>query len=196
MGRIFLAGPDGLERASAYFGADTADHGSSDDIANDGSISDLEVSDGRQRLEAAINERICGYGGPLGLGGWNGINEVCAQPWNMGGPARESTPDGYSMPITVRLTENYRVPVAYIFSSYNTVERQVTMTARWEAGRVRLYQCTPPPYGPPPPASPPPDPGRWIGETGDSIAEGMRNFFGEVLAVADLTARSLHRLFT
>lgn len=195
MGRIFLSGPDGRERASAYFGVSTSNHGESSEIADDGAITDLEVSDARERLETAINENICGYGGPLGLGGWNGINEVCVQPWNMGGPAREATPDGYSMPMTLRLTEEYRVPVAYVFSSYNTVEREVTMTARWEGGRVRLYQCTPPAYAPPPPAPPPPEPGKWLVETGQDIAEGARNFFGGMRTAASEAATSIYRFF-
>jgi hypothetical protein len=198
MGRIFLSGPDGRERATAYFGADSGEysHEGSYDVANDGIITDVEVSHARDRLQEEINRRVCGYGGPAGLGGWGGINEVCVQPWNMGGPARESTPDGYSMPITVRLTETHRIPVAYVFSSYETVERQVTMTARWESGSVRLYQCTPPPYTPPPPPPPPPDVAKWFRETGSAIAEGIRSFSGEMQAVADSASRSLHRLFS
>ncbi|HKX13483.1 MAG TPA: hypothetical protein VJP40_10045 [bacterium] len=191
-----MSGPDGRERASVYFGVSTSNHGLSSDIADDGTITDLEVSDARERLEADINSHDCGYGGPLGLGGWGGINEVCVQPWNMGGPAREETPDGYSMPITVRLTEDYRVPVAYVFSSYETVERTVTMTARWEAGRMRLYQSTPPPYAPPPPPPPAPDPIQSIQETGAAIAEGARNFFGGVASVAYQASNSLYRFFS
>lgn len=196
MGRIFLSGPDGRERASAFFGVSTSNHGLSPEIADDGTITDLEVSDARERLEADINAHDCGYGGPLGLGGWGGINEVCVQPWNMGGPAREATPDGYSMPITVRLTEDYRVPVAYVFSNYETVERTVTMTARWEAGRVRLYQGTPPTYTPPPPPPPAPDPGRWIEENGAAIAKSVQSFFGEISTVAFQAGTSLYRFFS
>ena len=195
MGRITLSGPDGRERASAYFGVSTSNHGLSPDIADDGTITDLEVSDARERLEADINAHDCGYGGPLGLGGWGGINEVCLQPWNMGGPARDATPDGYSMPITVTLTEESRVPVALVFSSYETVERRVTMTARWESGRVRLYQCEPPPYAPPPPPPPAPDPGRWMEETGAAIAQGVSEFVGGVRSVAYQAGSSLYRLF-
>ena len=196
MGRITLSGPDGRERAGAFFGVSTSNHGLSSEIADDGVITDVEVSDARERLEAEINAHQCGYGGPLGFGGWGGINEVCVQPWNMGGPARESTPDGYSMPITVTLTEEYRVPVALFFSSYETAQRQVTMTARWEAGRVRLYQCTPPPYAPPPPPPPAPDPGRWMEETGAAIAEGARNLLGGMRSVAFQAGTSLYRLFS
>ena len=196
MGRITLSGPDGRERASAYFGADTSDHGISNDIANDGTITDLEVSDARQRLETEINAHICGYGGPLGLGGWGGINEVCVQPWNMGGPARESTPDGYTMPLRLRLTERYPVPVAVIFNEYREAQREVTVQARWESGRVRLYSGEPPAYAPPPPASPPPDLDEWIQDTGVAIAEGARNFFSGFRSVASSAAYSLHRLFT
>ncbi|HKY62793.1 MAG TPA: hypothetical protein VJR29_05170 [bacterium] len=196
MGRIFLSGPDGQERSSAFFGVSTANHGLSPEIADDGTITELEVSDARERLEEEINRHICGYGGPLGLGGWGGISEVCVQPWNMGGPARENTPDGYSMPITVRLTEDYRVPFAYVLSEYRSVERTVTMTARWEAGRVRLYQCEPPAYSPPPPPEPAPDPSEWIVKTGENLAEGARSFFGGLRSVASMAGDSLSRFFS
>ncbi|MFO1463627.1 MAG: hypothetical protein U1F66_07590 [bacterium] len=197
MGRISLSGPDGAQRATAFFGADTPANSGSDAYANDGVITDLEVSDARQRLEAAINENICGYGGPLGLGGWGGISEVCVQPWNMGGPARESTPDGYAMPVSVRLTEEYREPTGFLFfSSYRTVERSVPMTMRWENGRVRLYQCTPPAYAPPPPPPPVPDLGAELVALGSAIGEGVRDFFGGAQRVASSAATSLRRLFS
>jgi len=197
MGRIFLSGPDGSERASAYFGASTSEFsGSGEVFSNDGVINDVEVSHARQRLEEAINERICGYGGPLGLGGWGGINEVCVQPWNMGGPTRESTPDGYSMPVTVRLTEEYRVPTRVpIFHTLETVERSVDMTMRWENGRVRLFQCTPPTYSPPPPPPPPVDIGAELVAAGNAIGHGVQSFFGSAERFADGAARSFRRLF-
>ena len=61
------------------------------------------------------------------------------------------------MPITVHLEEQYQGP-GLIFHSLETVTRDVPMTIRWERGRVRLYQCEPPAYGPAKPTPTPPTP--------------------------------------
>jgi hypothetical protein len=156
MGYVSLMGPDGRVRAKSFFGAE-GDTSQYPEIANDGYLTQVEISEARQRLEEVINGRDCGYGGPLGLGGWGGINEVCLQPWNMGGPAREKTPDGYIMKVKLQIVEEYRERVGYIFHELKkTPPEVIEVTIRWEQGKVRLYQCEPPPYLPP--ASPPPTP--------------------------------------
>lgn len=196
MGRVSLTGPNGASRASAFYGADAGESSSDNSIANDGTITDLEISIAREHLEEEINRNDCGYGGPLGLGGWGGINEVCVQPWNMGGPARENTPDGYSMPVTVHLREEYTAPTGILFfRDYRSVERDVTMTARWESGRVRLYQCTPPTYSPPPPPPPPPDVGAELVAAAHAVGNGIHNFFVGTERVASSFLESLRRTF-
>ncbi len=197
MGRVTLMGPDGNRRAEAYYGPEAGFNSSDGLVSNDGLITEVEISQARERLEEEINSRICGYGGPLGLGGLGGINEVCVQPHNMGGPARESTPDGYSMPVTVHLREEYSEPTGVLFfRNYRSVERDVTMTARWESGRVRLYQCTPPAYTPPPPPPPAPDPVALIASGASSVWRGIHDFFDDTGRVASSTLQSLRRFFS
>lgn len=197
MGRITLPGQNGEIRANAFFGVDTTEITKSYDYSNDGEISELEISHARQRLEEDINKHICGYGGPLGLGGWGGINEVCIQPWNSGGPARENTPDGYLQKIKVHLTEDYSVPTGFLFfRSPEKKEIDVEMTMRWEAGRVRLYQCTPPVYAPPLPEPPSPEIMKELRSAGESIANGVSNFFDGTKKVASSAAVSIKKFFS
>ncbi|KAB2843206.1 hypothetical protein F9K50_00285 [bacterium] len=196
MGRVTLTGPDGNVRASAFYGASSGESASDNSIADDGVITDLEISVAREHLEEEINRSECGYGGPVGLGGWGGINEVCVQPHNMGGPARENTPDGYSMPVTVRLREEYSEPTGILFfRNYRSVERDVTMTARWESGRVRLYQGAMPAYSSPPPPPPPPDIGAELAAGARAIGEGIHDFFVGAESIASSTLESLRRAF-
>lgn len=197
MGRVSLTGPDGVSRGSAYYGPEAGETSSDGLLSNDGSITEVEISRAREALEEELNRHICGYGGPLGLGGLGGINEVCVQPHNMGGPARESTPDGYSMPVTVHLREEYSEPTGVLFfRNYRSVERDVTMTARWESGRVRLYQCTPPVYTPPPPPPPAPDPVALIASGASSVWQGIHDFFDGTERFASSTLQSLRRFFS
>jgi hypothetical protein len=180
MGSVSLVGPDGRVRAETFFGMD-AGQSENFEIANDGYLSDLEICDARQRLEDVINGKICGYGGPLGLGGWGGINEVCLQPWNLGGPAREQTPDGYSMKLKLQLVEDYRERVGYIFSATRqTPPKEIEVTARWENGRVKLYQCNPPAYLPPSPPAPTPALLPSLQEAGNSVLSGIGHYMKEV----------------
>ena len=193
MGRVYLMGPDGSRRAGEFFGEDCGQRSVESGVANDGVISDIEVSLARERLENEINSHICGYGGPLGLGGWGGISELCVQPWNMGGPARENTPDGFSMPVTLHFTEDYSVPTGILFfRDHRSITRDVDMTMRWESGRIRLYQCTPPAYAPPPPPPPPVD----MGEAIASAWNGVQSFFSGTEEYASSAIRSLRRMFS
>jgi hypothetical protein len=61
MGYVSLLGPDGRVWEKATFGADVGVSGSPE-IANDGYLTDLEISDARQCLEEVINGHICGSG--------------------------------------------------------------------------------------------------------------------------------------
>lgn len=196
MGRISLTGPNGVSRGSAFYGPESGENSSDGVISNDGYITEVEISRAREALEEELNRHICGYGGPLGLGGLGGINEVCVQPHNMGGPARENTPDGYSMPVTVRLREEYSEPTGILFfRNYRSVERDVTMTARWESGRVRLYQGAMPAYSSPPPPPPPPDIGAELAAGARAIGEGIHDFFVGAESIASSTLESLRRAF-
>lgn len=157
MGYVTLIGPDGSSQAFARFGPGIT-KSKNPDISNNGIQTDAEIADGRQRLESQINRRRCGYGGLAGNGGWFGGEEVCVQPWRMGGPARENTPDGYSMKVTLRFVEEYQVPlfinnfkVPLIQDLKTTPPKDVEMTARWEKGKVHFYQGEPPLYNPPAP---------------------------------------------
>lgn len=182
MGYVSLRGPDGQVRAQATYGADQDVLGNSD-IANDGYIHDVEISAARESLEKEINAHICGYGGPLGLGGWGGVNEVCVQPWNMGGPSREQTPDGYSMKAKLQVFEDYRERMGYVFyTTKQTEPKEVEITIRWESGRVRLYQGNPLPYQAPAPLPPAPDLAVELKKAGNYLWAGVGSFMNEIPA--------------
>jgi hypothetical protein len=172
-------GPDGRVRAKADFSAESAPF-PSPEISNDGFLTDLEISVARERLEEVLNGKACGYGGPLGLGGWGGINELCVQPWNMGGPAREKTPDGYSMKVKLALVEEYRERLGYIFHApKQTQPQEVEVTIRWEHGKIRLYQCEPLVYIPPAPQPPIPELIPELKRTGNLLVSGIRDYLKE-----------------
>lgn len=179
MGYVSLMGPDGRVKAKADFSSDSAPF-VSPEISNDGFLTDLEISLARERLEVVLNGDDCGYGGPLGLGGWGGINELCVQPWNMGGPAREKTPDGYSMKVKLAVVEEYRERLGYIFHTQKRTEpREVEVTIRWEHGKIRLYQCEPPVYIPPTPPAPIPELIPELKRTGNLLVSGIRDYLKE-----------------
>jgi len=194
MGKVSFIDANGQNRGSTYFGVETGHSGG--DFANDGAITDLEISEARELIEKEINQHDCGYGGPLGLGGWGGINEVCVQPWNSGGPEREKTPDGYEMQVTLRLEEEYKDPKASFFSNRAVKTLEVPVTARWEAGHIRLYQCKPPPYAPPPPPPPPVDIIKEVGDGAQYVAQGVGNFFSSSWRFASSSATSLKNYFS
>ncbi|MFO1519869.1 MAG: hypothetical protein U1F57_09445 [bacterium] len=161
MGVIKIVNHEGTTLEEANFGADYVTFGYDpneeprlEEYQNDGSINDLEVRDGRIQLEKSINKHILSSGGPLGLGGWGGKDELHLQAWRLNGGTPGETPDGFSMPVKVRLEEKYPGP-GLIFRDTLSVTREVEMTIRWERGKVKLYQCTPPAYQPMVPPAPP-----------------------------------------
>jgi hypothetical protein len=179
MGYVSLVGPDGREWEKSIFGADGSLSLPSE-IANDGYITTLEISYAREQLEQIINGNICGYGGPLGLGGWGGINEVCVQPWKLGGPAREQTPDGYSMKLKMRVYEEYRERNGYFLYDLKQTEPQdFELTVRWEDGKVRLYSGEPSAYVPPAPVAPTPDLSKELAKAGRHLLTGLDHFFSD-----------------
>jgi hypothetical protein len=163
MGKVIISDTKGKILEQSNFGADVVSfiHDSYeeprlDEYKNDGEINDLELADGRIQLEKTINEHTIGSGGPLGLGGLGGKEELFLQAWRIKGTDKAETPDGFSMPLQVRFEEEYFKP-GLIFRDRETVTREVTMTLRWERGRVRLYQGAMPYYQPlesPPPSIP------------------------------------------
>ena len=179
MGYVSLLGPDGRVLEKANYGADGY-FSSGSEIANDGFTTDLEVIDARERLEAVINGHECSSGGPLGLGGWGGINELCLQPYKLGGPAREQTPDGYSMKLKFQMVEEYRERVGYIFYSLKETEpKEFEVNVRWENGKVHLYQGTPPAYVPPAPPPETPDLSAELAKAGNYLLAGMGQYLDE-----------------
>jgi len=198
MGIIRISDSQGNVLEQTYFGADVQSFGYDstadirlDEYQNDGYILDLEIADARVQLEKVINKHTIGSGGPLGLGGYGGKEELFLQAWRLKGASKEETPDGFSMPVTVHLEEEYRGP-GIIFHDMEKVTRDVPMTIRWEAGKVRLYQCTPPAYTPatPSPATPPPAETPAPTLNRDALAS-LETFFSGYISVASTFFLSL-----
>ncbi|HSA60144.1 MAG TPA: hypothetical protein VLJ37_10720 [bacterium] len=180
MSRVFITdpkNPEGSPLAEAHFG-EGFENGWAGPFSNDGEITNTERDHALAQLQDGINSQIHGEGGPLGLGGLGGINEVYLQPWRLDGVDRYDVPDGTTRRVTLHLEESYSRPAGFLFFQETaTAVRDVEVTLRWEHGRVTIYPGTVPPYASTPPAAPgapQPDP---IGEAWDSMVSGVQNFF-------------------
>jgi hypothetical protein len=113
MGKAFLVDPthpDDYRPESAFYGDSCAVDPRRPEFKDNGIFTDAKIELARQHLEDEINKNECGYGGFVGGGSMGGIQEVCVQPWTMGGPARGQTTDGYAMQVTVKLEEKLCLP--------------------------------------------------------------------------------------
>ncbi|HKY64216.1 MAG TPA: hypothetical protein VJR29_12445 [bacterium] len=99
----------------------------------DGVINDLEIRDARIRLEKTINNP------------WRPLF-----PWKIENEEPAPFPDGLTKVVTVHMDERYLGNTGWwIFQPEERIVKSVTMNMRWENGKIRLYQCEPPPYVPP-----------------------------------------------
>lgn len=104
-----------------------------DEYKLDGIINPLEIGDARVRLEKVLNGRW-----------WDPF-----VPSEIEQEEPVAFPDGFTKVVTVHLDERYLGNSGWwIFQPEERIEKEVSMNMRWECGRIRLYQCEPPPYPP------------------------------------------------
>jgi len=167
MGKVFINNTSGESLLHAYFGTDVSEWDDEenkpndirlDEYQNDGYITTLEIRDARIQLEKKINQGILPFK-QLPDGTFTMGQSLYLQPYRIQETEAVPTPDGFSMPITVHLEERYLGNQGWwIFKKEETTSTEVTMTARWENGIVRLYQGEMPPYTPSPaPGDPEPE---------------------------------------
>jgi len=138
-GKVWINNTSGQTLFEAYYGDNgaTCDREAPGDCLDeyklDGIINNLEIGDARKRLERKINQS---WFEPL-------------QPWQIQEEDPVDTPDGYTMLVTLHMDERYLGNSGWwIFQPYETITKEILVSMRWEGGRIRLYQCEPPPYAP------------------------------------------------
>ncbi len=166
-GKVWITNTSGQKIYEAYYASNAAfcDSNGPDDCLDeyklDGVINDLEMRDARIRLEREINQS---YFNPITP---SKIEEEDSVP----------TPDGFTMKVTVHMDERYLGNTGWwIFQPEERMEKEVVMSLRWEGGKIRLYQCEPPPYAPPteePKSEPKP-----VAEDSDLVASILTYIFG------------------
>lgn len=173
-GKFWINNTSGKVIAEGYYGNNgaTCEYNEPGDCLDeyklDGIINPIEIGDARVRLEKVLNGRW-----------WDSF-----QPWEIEEEEPGEYPDGFTKVVTVHLEERYLGNSGWwIFQPTEQTFKDVTMNMRWENGRIRLYQCEPPPY-PPKPAEPPREVPPPVEEDWPLYASVLDYFFGPPILLA------------